>query len=211
MRKVRASPMVPWFVSSCRPLFDTVAISRRNGHTKETFSASMSTWRFFSFMDRIWAPWRVDYLTQAPEPGCIFCVKPRQDLDSQNYILARGRECFVIMNLYPYTNGHLMVVPYRHTSDIDDLTPECCAEIFALLKTCRHALRDTMNPHGFNIGANLGRVAGAGIHDHVHFHIVPRWNGDTNFMPVLAEARVISEHIEETYFKLLPHFSKPAG
>lgn len=158
-------------------------------------------------MDRLWAPWRIEYLVKQAEPGCIFCDKPREDRDAGNLILCRGKENFVIMNLYPYTNGHLMIVPYLHTDSLDDLGAECVLEMFELLKLCRRALTASMNPHGFNLGLNMGRPAGAGIHEHIHFHIVPRWNGDTNFMPVLADARVISEHLEETYLKLLPHFS----
>ncbi len=161
-------------------------------------------------MDKIWAPWRMEYLKSKKPKGCIFCVKPKEDRDLDNLILHRGKRAFVIMNRYPYTNGHLMIVPYLHTSDFQALTPPVVRESFALLQRSQNILEELMHPEGFNIGLNLGKVAGAGIHEHIHFHIVPRWNGDTNFMPVLAEARVISEHLLETYDKLLPLFrTKP--
>jgi len=157
-------------------------------------------------MDRLWAPWRISYLKGEKPLECIFCEKPEEDRDESNLILHRGRENFVIMNLFPYNNGHLMVVPYRHTDSLDDLTPEGTMELFDLLKKCRRALSETMAPQGFSIGINMGRAAGAGIHEHIHIHIVPRWQGDTNFMPVLSQTKVISEHIQETYKKLLPRF-----
>jgi ATP adenylyltransferase len=147
------------------------------------------------------------YLTQEPDPGCIFCDKPKENSDEKNLILFRGRESFVIMNLYPYSNGHLMIVPYLHTADVDEIPPSAALEMFELLKRCRFALSECMRPQGFNVGINMGRVAGAGIHEHVHTHIVPRWNGDTNFMPILAETKVISENITDSYRRLYPIFN----
>ncbi|MBZ0272796.1 HIT domain-containing protein [bacterium] len=158
-------------------------------------------------MKRLWAPWRIGYLKGAKPPGCIFCDKPRGGDDESNLILHRGPRTFVIMNLYPYTNGHLMVVPYEHSPDLSRIDGETAAEIFSMLDACRDALVTTMNPEGFNIGINMGRVAGAGIHEHVHVHIVPRWLGDTNFMPVIGDAKVISEGIRETFRKLAPRFA----
>jgi len=134
--------------------------------------------------------------------GCIFCEKWRADADAENLVLFRGEECFAILNLFPYNNGHLMVVPVRHVADIVDLTASEQIEMFRLTQRMVCVLRETMSPHGFNIGFNLGRAAGAGIADHLHLHVVPRWSGDTNFMPVLDATRVISEALEETYKKL---------
>jgi len=153
-------------------------------------------------MDIIWAPWRIEYITQPKEPGCIFCIKPSENQDKKNFILLRGERCFVIMNFYPYNNGHLMIVPFRHISDIAELTVDEKLEMMDLLALSKEALQKTMSPNGFNIGMNLGEVAGAGIKDHLHFHIVPRWNGDTNFMPVCAHAKVVSEGLAETWEKL---------
>jgi ATP adenylyltransferase len=138
----------------------------------------------------------------AKRSGCIFCEKWKEQTDLENLILLRGETCFVLMNLFPYNNGHLMVVPVRHTGDILDLAPEEHAEMFRLTQRSVAALRSSMNPQGFNIGYNLGQSAGAGITDHLHLHVVPRWNGDTNFMPVLGSTRVISEALEATYRKL---------
>lgn len=133
---------------------------------------------------------------------CIFCDKPGQDRDVENLILYRGKTHFIIMNAYPYNNGHMMVVPYRHTSSLQGWSDLERQEMMELADLGVAVLRKTMNPDGFNIGINMGQVAGAGIADHVHLHIVPRWNGDTNFMPVLADTRVIPEHIAATYQKL---------
>jgi len=153
-------------------------------------------------MDILWAPWRIEYIKQAKEPGCIFCIKPAEDKDKKNLIIYRGKTSFIIMNFYPYNNGHLMVVPFRHTSDISDLTADERFEMMDLLALCKDALIKTMSPHGFNIGMNLGEVAGAGVKDHLHFHIVPRWNGDTNFMPICGYTKVVSEGLNETWEKL---------
>lgn len=159
-------------------------------------------------MKRIWAPWRIEYIKSEKDPGCIFCDMLDHGDDRKMLICERGELCFVVMNKYPYTNGHLMVAPYEHTNDITALSPAVQAEMFAKIQRCVKALRGAMNPHGFNIGLNLGLVAGAGVEDHLHFHVVPRWNGDNNFMPVLADSRVICEHLEETYLYLMEQFGK---
>jgi ATP adenylyltransferase len=153
-------------------------------------------------MDILWAPWRIEYITQSKEAGCIFCNKPSENQDQKNLILFRRKSSFVIMNFYPYNNGHLMIVPFRHISDIADLTADEKLELMDLLALSKEALRQTMSPQGFNIGMNLGEVAGAGVKDHLHFHIVPRWNGDTNFMPICGHTKVISEGLTETWEKL---------
>jgi ATP adenylyltransferase len=136
------------------------------------------------------------------DKGCIFCHKPKQKNDRGNHILLKGKKAFVMMNLFPYTNGHLMIAPYRHVGDFKKLTDAELLEMMHLAQLCQKAMEKCMRPEGFNLGFNLGRTAGAGIADHVHLHLVPRWNGDTNFMPVLAEAKVISEGLEQTYVKL---------
>jgi ATP adenylyltransferase len=153
-------------------------------------------------METLWAPWRIDYILSKKGDGCIFCLKPKEDKDAENLILHRGENHFIIMNVYPYNNGHMMVVPYRHTSSLKNWSEREKAELVELTELGVEALRRTMNPDGFNIGINMGQVAGAGIAEHIHLHIVPRWNGDTNFMPVLAETRVIPEHLQVTYTKL---------
>jgi ATP adenylyltransferase len=154
-------------------------------------------------MERLWAPWRITYLTGEEKiDGCLFCVKFNEIDDEENLILYRGETCYVIMNRYPYTNGHLMVVPVRHVGEVSELTVEEEVEILSLAGRCTRTMKMLMHADGFNIGMNLGRVAGAGVADHLHLHIVPRWNGDTNFMPVLGETRVISEGLRETYNKL---------
>jgi len=158
---------------------------------------------------RLWAPWRMKYITAfaaGDEEECFLCANPKAEDGPGNLLLYRGKHCFVIMNLYPYNNGHLMVAPYRHESNYLNMTPEEIAETGELTKLCLQALNKTMNPHGFNIGWNLGRVAGAGVEEHLHQHIVPRWDGDTNFMPILAETKVISESLQESYQRLKEAF-----
>ena len=157
-------------------------------------------------MDILWAPWRIDYILAPKDEGCIFCSKPAENNDKKNFILHRGQNCFVIMNYYPYNNGHLMVVPYRHIAELTDLTDVENKEMMNLLTQCVKVIKQKMSPHGFNIGMNLGIVAGAGIKDHLHFHIVPRWNGDMNFMPITGHTKVISEALEKTWEKLKTGF-----
>lgn len=152
-------------------------------------------------MDHLWAPWRMKYIAHSlknnPDEGCIFCTHLRDP--HQNFILYKGDNAFIIMNLYPYNNGHLMVVPNRHVAKITHLNDDELLEISKLINLSVQALQHALKPDGFNVGLNLGRVAGAGVADHLHYHIVPRWNGDTNFMPVLTETKVISQSLEEGY------------
>lgn len=159
-------------------------------------------------MDLLWAPWRMSYIANVDkkDSGCVFCTKPSENDDKKNLILYRGKTCFVIMNLFPYNNGHLMVIPYMHTSDMLALDTETSSELWSLLCKCKDALSKAFRPDGFNIGMNLGRPAGAGIDQHIHMHIVPRWNGDTNFFPVLGETKVISQSLPETYDALKGYF-----
>jgi ATP adenylyltransferase len=157
-------------------------------------------------MKQLWAPWRMPYLKETQPKGCIFCSKSRQSDDRTNLILYRGRRAFVMMNLYPYSNGHLLVSPYRHLRSIEDLDPATLTDLMRAAQRSLKALRQVFKPDAFNLGINQGREAGAGIESHVHLHIVPRWNGDTNFMPVLTDTRVIPEHLESSYDKLRPLF-----
>ncbi|TAN44667.1 MAG: HIT domain-containing protein [Nitrospirae bacterium] len=158
-------------------------------------------------MKNLWAPWRMEYILSEKEPYCIFCVKPSEKNDRDNLILHRGKEAFIIMNKYPYNNGHLMVVPYFHTSGLQDLKESALSEMMLLTQYATACVKKAFNPEGFNVGINIGGVAGAGIKEHIHIHIVPRWAGDSNFMAVTAELRVIPEHILETYDKLFPFFN----
>ena len=153
-------------------------------------------------MEHLWAPWRIEYIKKADEPGCIFCNKAAENNDAANLILCRGQHSFVIMNSYPYNPGHLMVAPYRHIANLEELTEEERREHFEIVSRSVKVLRQVFNPGGFNIGINLGKAAGAGIDDHVHTHIVPRWQGDTNFMAVLSDVKVLPEALADTYQKL---------
>jgi len=153
-------------------------------------------------MEQIWAPWRIQYIQMEKPEGCILCDKPGQNNDAQNYILYRGSKNFVIMNAYPYNPGHLMVAPYRHVASLDELTDDELHEHFNIVSRSVRLLRQVFAPGGFNIGVNIGKVAGAGIDEHIHTHIVPRWQGDTNFMPVISDVRVVPEALAETYKKL---------
>ncbi|MFQ5709033.1 MAG: HIT domain-containing protein [bacterium] len=158
--------------------------------------------------DILWAPWRMEYIIGDKEKGCIFCTKPQQngDKDRENLILLRGEHNFIIMNKYPYNNGHLMVVPYRHIDVLEVLEDAESLEIMQLVAKSMQVLRRAISPEGFNLGMNIGRIAGAGIDDHLHFHIVPRWGADTNFMPVVGHTKVISEGLLETWDKLRQGF-----
>jgi ATP adenylyltransferase len=133
------------------------------------------------------------------EEQCIFCAKPAGDDDVANLIVHRGERCFVILNLFPYTNGHLMVAPYEHTGRLQDLGDETVAEMMALAQRAMARLEEVYAPHGYNVGFNQGRVAGAGVEHHIHLHVVPRWGGDTNFMPVIADTRVMPQTLEQSY------------
>ena len=153
-------------------------------------------------MKVLWAPWRIEYIRSPKHDGCIFCDFPKENRDRERLILHRGKHAFIIMNNYPYNPGHVMVVPYRHVAKWEDLTDEELLEIMKLSQLMIKAIKKAMNPDGFNMGVNLGRVAGAGIDAHVHLHIVPRWNGDTNFMPVVADTKGIPESLQEAYDEL---------
>ena len=158
-------------------------------------------------MKYLWAPWRVEYIKKATqEKGCILCLKPAQDDDVANYILYRGKENFVMLNAYPYNSGHLMTPPYLHVADLEELTTDELHEHFEMVSRGTAVLKQVFQPAGFNIGMNLGRVAGAGIDKHLHSHVVPRWAGDTNFMPVIGDTRVINEALAETYKALAGRF-----
>lgn len=154
-------------------------------------------------MERLWAPWRIDYIMEKHPAGCIFC---QQGDERERLVLVATPLVTIMLNRYPYVNGHLMVAPRRHTADLNSLSD---AELVALLRgvaLCQAALTRASTPHGFNIGVNLGKAAGAGVEDHLHLHVVPRWSGDSSFMNVLADTRVIPEALPETYDRLLPFF-----
>ena len=153
-------------------------------------------------MDRLWAPWRVEYVTREQPKGCIFCSKAQEQQDEKNHLLWRGERVFILLNAFPYNAGHLLVAPFRHIGDALELTAEEGAELLRAVGVSLRALRASFRPQGFNIGVNLGEVAGAGVADHVHVHVVPRWSGDTNFMPVLDNTRVVPEALEATYRRL---------
>ena len=157
-------------------------------------------------MKQLWAPWRIEYIQMEKPAECILCNKPKQKDDAANYILYRGDKNFIIMNSYPYNSGHLMIAPYRHIANLEELTDEERREHFEIASRSVKILRQLFNPAGFNLGINMGKVAGAGIDDHIHTHIVPRWLGDTNFMPVIADTKVINEALAETYKKLQGKF-----
>jgi ATP adenylyltransferase len=159
-------------------------------------------------MKRLWAPWRLEYILSDKTKQCVFCTEPDEGNDEKNYILHRAGRCYVIMNIFPYNNGHLMVIPYKHVEDLESLPDTTIKEMMVVTKDCCRILREAMNPQGFNIGLNVGDAAGAGIKEHLHFHIVPRWHGDTNFMSVLDEVRVMPQHLRETYDLLRPKFRK---
>ena len=157
-------------------------------------------------MKYIWAPWRIEYIRAEKPAGCILCDKPKEDRDKENYILYRGQKNFIMLNSYPYNPGHLLIAPYRHTGNMEELTDEERNEHYKLVSRSITVLKEVFKPAGFNIGANLGRVAGAGIEDHFHSHIVPRWQGDNNYIPVLADVRVIPQALEDTYETLAGKF-----
>lgn len=161
-------------------------------------------------MKRLWAPWRAEYISSiTPEcRDCLFCYLKKMKDDKKSLILYRGKKAFVVMNRYPYNSGHLMVAPLRHLASFEELKPTEGSEILELIKLSIKALRREFKPRGFNVGANLGAVAGAGVTGHLHLHIVPRWQGDTNFMPIFAETKVVSEHLERTYERLVRRFAQ---
>lgn len=163
-------------------------------------------------MEKLWSPWRSKYIesfkSDEDKSKCIFCQMMDLDKnDIQNLLVDKGEYTITVLNLYPYNNGHLMIIPRRHTNDFSGLISTEISELFYKLQLAERALKEVLNPHGFNIGANIGRVAGAGIEDHIHFHIVPRWNGDSNFMPIIGEVKVISQDLAETKLGLLKVYS----
>lgn len=156
---------------------------------------------------RIWAPWRLRYVKGASKSDeCIFCTKPLEGDDRGTLIVHRGERCFVILNLFPYTNGHLMVAPFEHAGRYQDLSAETTAEMTALAQQAMSRIEAVYEPEGFNVGINQGRVAGAGIEGHIHMHVVPRWAGDNNYMPVIADTRVMPQSLEESYDAMLGGF-----
>ena len=154
-------------------------------------------------MDHLWSPWRYRYVTKAgAEPGCVFCAKAQSSDDRSNLVLYRGTHCFVILNLYPYTTGHLMVVPYTHVSTMEDASSDETTEMMLLTRQASRHLRAVYRPKGLNIGMNIGECAGAGIAEHIHMHVLPRWPGDVNFMTSIGETRVLPEDLDTTYQRL---------
>ncbi len=154
-------------------------------------------------MNRLWTPWRMGFILSEKPMTCIFCDKVREERDRDNLILYRGKYNYILMNLYPYTNGHLMVIPFVHAPSMEGLGGPIIQEMMALVNRSMQTTRRAMSPHGFNVGANIGKAAGAGIDEHFHVHVVPRWQGDNNFMPVLSDTQLMPELLHETYDKLL--------
>ncbi|MEK6690488.1 MAG: HIT domain-containing protein [Nitrospirota bacterium] len=157
-------------------------------------------------MDNIWAPWRIEYILGKKPEGCLFCNKAQEKEDEQNFILLRNPFNYIIMNIYPYNPGHLMIVPYLHTPTLENLSDEVSLDFMKTTQKALSVLRESLNPNGFNLGLNLTKSGGAGIEEHVHLHVVPRWTGDTSFITVLSDVRVLPEHLNATYSKLLPYF-----
>jgi ATP adenylyltransferase len=159
-------------------------------------------------MDHFWTPWRYTYLRGLPREGagCVFCSILSEERDRANYVLHRGTHSFVLLNLFPYTSGHLLVVANRHVSFLEDASLDELHELIALARRCESALRHEYSPDGFNLGFNLGRAAGAGVAGHLHMHVLPRWIGDSNFVSVVGETRVLPEELPATYDRLVPHF-----
>jgi ATP adenylyltransferase len=149
--------------------------------------------------ERLWAPWRLEYIKGPKEDECIFCVR-------RDWVVAEGEHCFVMLNAYPYTNGHVMVAPYEHVDSIERLGPDALTELMTLTQRSMAAIRSAYGPDGFNLGVNQGKVAGAGVEDHVHLHVVPRWSGDTNFMPVTGGVRVLPQSLADSYEELRSAF-----
>ena len=153
-------------------------------------------------MKRIWAPWRMKYILNSRQPGCFLCDIFQGNRDNENLVLKRGKRTALLLNKYPYNNGHLMVAPYRHINSLEAMQPGESAEMMKMAALACAALRKSLKPDGFNIGLNIGAAAGAGLKDHVHLHIVPRWEGDTNFMPILGEVKIIPQPLDELWRQL---------
>ncbi len=164
-------------------------------------------------MKQLWAPWRMEYILNEIDKheGCIFCDFPKSTEDEKHLIVYRSKHCFVILNKYPYNNGHLMVVPYQHTSDLLDLNDDVLLDVQQTIRKTVQVMRDVLHPQAMNIGLNMGRIAGAGIDDHIHYHLVPRWDGDTNFMPVISGTKVVSESLQATRAKIYETFQRLFG
>lgn len=166
-------------------------------------------------LERLWTPWRAEYVTATPrtdedtpaETECFFCENPQLNTDGETFILHRGETSYVLLNLYPYNTGHLMVAPYDHGGDLLALPEETSMEMLSLTRKGIQGLTEEYRPEGFNVGMNIGRPAGAGAPDHLHMHVVPRWTGDTNFMPITSGTKVLPETLQQTYARLRPHFS----
>lgn len=162
-------------------------------------------------MKQLWSPWRIEYILGPKPDQCVFCLPAHTDEDEERLVLYRGSHNFVIMNKFPYNNGHLLVTPFRHLMNFCDLSKEESHELMELLQQTTAILQKSFSPQGVNIGLNIGEAAGAGIREHLHFHLVPRWNGDSSFMAVLDEVRVVPEHLRSTYATLKPYFSELAS
>lgn len=164
-------------------------------------------------MKQLWAPWRMEFIKELRkrEGGCIFCELHSEGDDRERLVLYRGRSCYAVMNRFPYNNGHLMIVPYRHEGSLSKLDSTECAEMMELNARSIEILSASLEAEGFNCGFNIGRVAGAGITDHIHLHVVPRWNGDTNFMPVLGDTSSMPEYLSDTYDRIIGGFEKIKG
>jgi ATP adenylyltransferase len=163
--------------------------------------------------ERLWAPWRLDYIREPGPEECIFCRAASSEGDDEraSHVVARGERCFALLNAYPYTSGHLMVTPYDHVPSIEDLDADTVAELMALAQRSLAALRRNYGSEGFNLGINQGKVAGAGLEDHVHLHVVPRWGGDTNFMPVVGDVRVLPQSLDDAWTELRQRFAEASA
>lgn len=160
---------------------------------------------------RLWAPWRLEYIRGPKSGECIFCTRPEARDDAASYIVHRGESCFVMLNAFPYNNGHLMVAPYRHAGSIADLDQPLLLELMTMAQTALGVLEEVYGPEGFNMGINQGKIAGAGFEDHVHLHVVPRWAGDTNYMPVIASTRVLPQSLEYSFGELQAAFERASS
>ena len=159
-------------------------------------------------MDYLWTPWRYAYVSKAGKPGgCVFCQKQAED-DRAAFILHRGRYCFVLLNIFPYTSGHLMVIPYEHLDELRKLAPEAAAEMMELARRIEGILRRAYRPDGINLGMNIGQAAGAGVAEHIHMHVLPRWIADSNFMTTIGETRMLPETLEQTWERLRREFEE---
>lgn len=160
-------------------------------------------------MNQLWSPWRMEYIeNNDKEEGCVFCNAQAKEDSAENLIAYRGERAYVILNRYPYTSGHLMVIPFEHVSNLEELDPATRAEMMELTSRCTTVLKNIYRPQGFNVGVNIGEAAGAGVLGHVHIHIVPRWKGDTNFMSTVGQTRVLPEALEDTYLRVKKEFTE---